>query len=243
MFEEEHKQTALDATLESELNTPNENPTEGNGNETPVEGNQEQEVSAKVEPEIDYKEKFSASSRENQRILAEKQRTDQKIATLTKEEIPTNEEMAEITPNWDLLTDFEQQQAIKIEHTARITRAMRSKQLESEESEKWEKDLRQVVKDNPEITGSENEFKDFCYQPKNSQTPIDILASAFLHNKAKTNPTKPIDPKDKFTALDPAQNPSGGSVRVTPMTDDEAEKIRKTDPDRYKELLKKGILK
>ena len=136
MFEGEPKQTALDATLESELNTTNENPTEDNGNETPVEGNQEEVVPANEEPAIDYKEKFSASTRENQKILAEKQRIDEKIATLTKEEIPTNEEMAAITPNWELLTDFEQQQAIKTEHTARIARAMRYKQLEKEESEK-----------------------------------------------------------------------------------------------------------
>ena len=103
--------------------------------------------------------------------------------------------------------------------------------------------MSKTVKDNPELKDYQDEFKEFCYSPKNKNASIDILASAFLHNKAKTKPIAPREPKENFTAIDPASNPSGGAVRVTPMTDQEAEVIRKTDPDRYKDLIKKGILK
>lgn len=227
----------------AEINNPNPTPGTGNGN-----GNQPSNGANGGQP--DYEKKFSESSAEAQRLLHENNALKQKVDNLTKVETPTETELKASYPNWDLMTDVEKQLASDNLAFKKQIANQNSLVADMLEEQGFQRELA-VITAKPEfagIKGKEAEFKTFAYQKRfwvdagsGRKIPValDIIASTFLQeNPPAVDPSPPTNPAP---TLEPG---SGGAApgQTAQMTDEEKAQLRKNDPKRYNELLKKGLL-
>lgn len=95
-----------------------------------------------------------------------------------------------------------------------------------------------------QISEFADEFREFAYTKDNLKTPLETLASSFLYNKGKGGKK----PDEKPPA--PSGVESGGAgkgeekgTRQEGYTAEEAEKIRRSDPRRYAQLVRSGKFK
>ena len=213
--------------------TPTPKGTEGESTpKNPAEG-------AELPPEVDYKKKFSESTRENQRVQAELAKAQADKAELARRQTELEAKLAKANetlsdesliakyPDWDMLTDGEKtllkrQEALEIELA------------EMKEDKAWDRDLSKAKTNFPELSEKEKEFKEYCYKyPKG--VDVETLARAFLFESKKPiqEPRKGLE---KPTA-GPIQ-PAGGE-----MTAEDIQRIRETDEKLYVQLLRSGKIK
>lgn len=98
----------------------------------------------------------------------------------------------------------------------------------------------------------EADFKEFAYQNENLNSPLPILAKAFmvdngLFGQSVPNPQDP-DPSDDQDAGNPGlEGGTGGGDAPAPSepgyTAEEAAKMRQEDPKKYARLIREGKLK
>lgn len=205
--------------------------------ETPEEGT-EGDLTPKKEPKddelpsepVDYKKKFSESSREVQRILEESKLKDKKIAELEANKPPSEEEFAKTYPDWEFLSD-EQKGFIK-----------RQEQLEKDirdmkEEKAWQNDFSTAVKKFPQLAGKEKEFKDYCYQfPKGINA--ETLAKSFLFEESK-----PEVPKEPRKGLEKPTGGRAGKVPPQEMTLADIKRLRETNEKLYIKMIREGRIK
>lgn len=117
-------------------------------------------------------------------------------------------------------------------------------ELDTERLRKLEGDLadikaketrREVLTTYPQLQEVQAEFDSYLADPDNKGMNIKTAAKAFLTEKGLLDPT----PRRGL------ERPTGGDRTPTPqgMSVTDAENLRKNDPKRYRELLKKGQLK
>ena len=169
------------------------------------------------------------------------------LADITKQERPTDEEMRQAEPNWDYLSDFEKNQAIKTEI---LTRKQAKRDLEDAAKRKAEEDLEALEAycfNEPKLKGKEEEFAKFATSKKNRGAPMEVLLNAFLFEVGGATPPAPAaDPTPPQPETPPSLNrstPTGGNPPVeTPkgLSDEDIEHIRKTDHKRYNEMVRTG---
>jgi len=202
--------------------------------ETPPAGTE-----PKPEP-VDYEKKFSNSTTENQRILAEKAETDKKNAELEAKladkasETPSDEELRRRYPDWDLL-DENGQSAIKRE----LDRENRVRKLEEQAG--WDKDFVSLLKQSEfaSLKGKEAEFKEYAYTNPTVKS-LSILAQSFLYKQGgKVEPPPP--PKRK--GLETPTKGTPAEVSTSELTLEQVRDLRKEQPRRYAQMVRDGKFK
>tara|TARA_B100000508_G_scaffold138892_1_gene135841 strand:+ start:562 stop:1407 length:846 start_codon:yes stop_codon:yes gene_type:complete len=223
--------------------------------ETPAEPPKPEAPKEPTEPttppaEPDYKQKFAGSTRENQILTGNLKELQKQLGELTKEDIPTDDEMARMDPDWNVRSDYEKNLAIKIEASARMQR--RIAQTVNGFVSKSEKvqELNQLVQSDPRLHGKENDFFAFVQKPKHQNTPLDVLVNAFLFDTNAVPETPPAPAPEEpapAPATPPSLNrstPSGGTPPVQKkegeFSNEELKHLRTTDPKKYNEMIRKG---
>jgi len=189
-----------------------------------------------------YKEKFSASSRENQKIYAKNRVINKALADAEDVPEPTEEELTKEFTDWDVMSDTEKTFAKETVISRRWRQTIAQAKEQATKIEKWNESVEDFVSDpatlidNPELDGKTDEFRNFATQESNNSVPFGVLVSAFLHehssgrepNKGKMFEKGSGGPNKKPT-------PSSGKITL-----EEARKLRETNYNKYKEYLRAG---
>jgi hypothetical protein len=189
-----------------------------------------------VEP--DYKQKFVDSQREAI-LLAERNKIkDAQLEKLNNTDTPTDEAMRLVYPEWDDLNEITKKAFIKSE-----AQEMRQRRIETELSELREEkrltiELDEAINANPKLLGKESEFKRFASNPKNKGISAEVLAKAFLFDVEEA----PAPEVPKTEGLPQGNGGSREPMKSNKIPLAEVEQIRKTDNNRYMELVKAGMI-
>lgn len=204
------------------------------------ETEEDDQETKKESDQVDYKKKFSESSKENQKIYAKNRKITKAVNEGMKIKPPSDEKMAEIYPEWDDLNNFEKRIAKQNYVQEQKDKLLEKAITESEKIEKWNEQVEEFIKDPKtlnkyqELEGKEEDFRFFATRQENNSVPFDILVKSFLYENA-TNKTKK---KGKMF-----ESASGGA-KTKPKKDKvslaQAEVLRETNYDKYKKLLKEG---
>jgi len=164
---------------------------EGETTETnPEDGN--------VDPEINYKEKFSASTAEAQRLASDLKERDARIAELEAEDEPDNipTDTEEMYPGFNDLPAEEQKNLIE------YTNSIKNKAVEEVRKDpaiafaqsqyaerKFDTALEKAIQEHPELAEDRDTFKDKYFKADNVPDNIDEilgdLSKVHLYDKAK----------------------------------------------------------
>lgn len=212
-----------------------------NDNQTPKVENEVEPLTPKTGTEIvnqggngepDYKQKFSDSSREAQRLLEESAKKDEKIAQLEQTILEKDKPDGYDFWDQDKKDIWNKQKKLEIEMAV-----IKSSQMWKDEFDALPVELKNKIAKN----GGESEFKKFACSPENrGQKNLNNLAKAFTFDIKEDAPPPP--PK---TGLEGA---SGGIDTLPPkeegtMTALESKQLRETNPKKYDELARKGKIK
>lgn len=199
--------------------------------------------------EPDYKKKFSDSTRRNQIVESQFKELQKVLGDITKQEIPTDDEMVALIPEWDMLTDREKNNERKlIVLERRQNHMLNTFSSISSESESLQK-LEEFAQGEPRLAGREEEFYSFATDPRNKGASPEVLLNAFLfENTPAVEPTVPVVPPVVETPPSLERGtPSGNMPPVKtgnePMSADELKLLRTTDPRKYNEMIRKGQIK
>ncbi len=185
----------------------------------------------------DYKQKFVESQREAI-LLAERNKVkDAQIEQLTKKDTPTDEAMRLVYPDWDTYNDIAKQAFIKQESQEMRLRATEARQTELDSRLKQDEEIQTQIQTNPKLQGKESEFKRFAMNPKNKGISAEVLAKAFLFDVEV-----PPAPAPQGEALPAGSGGPRGDLSPKKISIEEAAEIRKTDNNRYMELVKAGMI-
>lgn len=203
--------------------------------------------------EPDYKEKFSNSTRENQRIMQENQNLqadlaerNKKLQDLTNVREPTEDEMRAKYSTWDAMTDTEKMMArdnfkmgLQLNKTASMAldatiTANRKEQLASVYANPTFK----VIADH-----FRTEFEQYVRKPEHNDMNLSFVAKAFMidfseeiADKMKPAPGAPNNNQG-------LEHGSGGEPPVKPsLSDEDIENIKRTDHKRYQQLIRQGVI-
>ena len=196
----------------------------------------------KEEKEPDYKEKFSESSREAQKIRAKNRKLNEGISKASEINAVDDEELQAEYPDWDVMSETEQKLArknlINDKRFALVTKATE----EATKIEKWGDDVDTFVEDpktlvdNPSLEGKVDEFKAFANNQSNHAVPFKILVSAFLHDMS----IKKVKNKGKMMEVGSGGPNEKLKTKGDKISLDEAAKLMKSDYKKYKEFLLSG---
>lgn len=196
----------------------------------------------------DLENKLKESSQEAIRLKHENEIMAGKINKLTKNEIPTEQEMRAQYPEWDTYTPTEQRILFDNYGLHRKLDKAQSTIYDLVEERNWEREFYQISnKPGFEgLRGREAEFKRFAYQPRffvnagDRKIPVQIetVATAFLYEKPlkKEEPPKPKEEKPGLEIGSGGEKPQGAKK----LTPEEIAHIRKSDPKLYRQMLITG---
>lgn len=195
--------------------------------------------------EIDYKEKFSQSSREAQRLLEEarkekeaRERLEQRLA-----ELENQKDDNILYPGFENLQDEEK------ENLLNFAKVVEKKTLENLKNDpaiafarqsynenKWETAFSSVLSKFPELSNDADIFKAKYYNPSNVPENVESilidLAKSYLFDKSRQ-----AGNEDKSKRID-TENSSGGdkTPKKTSKTDTEWDILARTNPKEFERL-------
>lgn len=193
--------------------------------------------------DVDYKKKFSESSREALKIRAKDRRLNKGIDEAINSTVddPTEEELASEFTDWDVMSETEKKLAKETVKNRKFREHIAQARSEAKKIEKWNDEVDkytddpQTLIDNPALEGKLEEFKVFATEEENNSVPFKLLVSAFLYKHATSQTKK----KGKMIEVD-----NQGGKDITPKSDKisltEAQALMKTDYRKYVQLLKAG---
>lgn len=241
MAEKPKTQTLEEDPKEPKEETPKET---SKGTQPDQSGKKESPGEGSPPKEIDYKQKFGDSTRENQRILEEnaeleRAKTELEVKLEKNQRTFSEKELNEKYSNWEFMEEDEKAKARED-----FEKEKRLKILEAKE--KWRDDyagLPKEVKEKIGEKGGEQAFKDFACLPENiGQKNLENLTKQFLYEEPK--PETPPEEPEKKPGVEPGTG--GPKTPIVPKkgyTAEEAAKIRKDDPKRYNQLVAEGRMK
>lgn len=195
---------------------------------------------APQEPEQpDYKQKFIDSSRESILNAERVKVANAQLEKLTKTDTPTDEAMRELYPEWEQLDDYNKRFLIRQETVAMQNAAIMARQAEYDDRQRQADEINSVIESEPKLLGKESEFKRFAANPKNKGISAEVLAKAFLFDVEDAAPAPQVEKTESLP-----QGNGGGREPLKPnkISIEEAARIRKTDNNRYMELVKAGMI-
>lgn len=205
------------------------------------EGIEDEEV-PEEEPDkdsVDYKKKFSDSTRENQ-VLHSKLKSFEKASTVPE---PTDKDMGQEYPDWEVMDDFDKKVAKNIWKQAKRNQATDEMVADSKKVDKWNKSVDEFVDDpktlidNSNLEGKLDEFKIFVSKPSRRGADFDDLVSAFLYRVGKDKPTKK---KGKMIETGTGGPSKKSKPKSDKLTIEQGALLKKKNYNEYKRLLNAG---
>lgn len=202
----------------------------------------------KPEPEIDYKKKFSESTRRNQIVESQFKELQKVLGDITKQEIPTDEEMVALVPDWEYLTDREKNGERKLVVLERRQNHMLNTFSSIAKETETYSQLEAFVGTKPQLKGKEADFYEFATDPRNTGASLEVLVNAFLFETTPIVDTTPVvTPVPEVPPSLERGNPSGNMPPIPTgnqeMSEDELKLLRTTDPRKYNEMIRTGKIK
>jgi hypothetical protein len=203
------------------------------------EGNQPPQEPAPqppVKPPVDYETRYKESQKEAIVLNAKVKQKDERLNSLNNP-LPTQAELKEAFPNWDTLNEVTKDVYRRQFATEKRAAATQNMLLDYFEQQKWNEDFAAIVAATPALKTREADFKQYCYKPSHKNVPTDVLAKSFLYELKDEAPAPPAPKKPGL------QQGSAGPKNTeadSGFSDTELAHIRQNDPQRYRELVKKG---
>lgn len=199
-------------------------------------------------PEIDYKKKFSDSTRRNQIVESQFKELQKVLGDITKQEIPTDEEMVALVPDWEYLTDREKNGERKLIVLERRQNHMLNTFTSIANETETYSQLEAFVGTEPRLKGKETDFYEFATDPRNKGASMEVLVNAFLFETTPIVDTTPVvTPVPEVPPSLERGNPSGNMPPIPTgnqeMSEDELKLLRTTDPRKYNEMIRTGKIK
>lgn len=238
---------------------------------TEVEVTTENPTEAPIaEPEVDYKEKFSQSSREalrlldeakeKERLLAEAQDEIDKLKTSSGGHSTIQQEAEELFPGFNILPEDEQQNLIA--YTDSIQRNTLSKVYkdpaiafakQTYNEKRWQDAFNSVSEKYPELKQNKDEFKQKYFNagnvPDNIDSILEDLSKVYLFDKAKDLGAQEAAEKNSHIEIERAnggdktpQTSSRSLEDWTRMAEENPAQFAKMAPQ-FREDLQSGKLK
>ena len=190
-----------------------------------------------------YKKKFSASSRENQKINAKNRVINQAIIEADEIPAPTDDEMKELYgEDWELAGDIEKESLRETQISKRWRAKIKEASDQAVKIEKWNDSVDEFIDDpktlieNQELEGKTEQFREFATNEENNSVPMKLLVAAFLHEQSKA---KPNNKGRMFERGNGGPNnklqPKSGKLTV-----EEGRKLRETNYSKWKEMMLAG---
>lgn len=245
--EEEDSEEEKKSEGDSEEGKDEEEADEGDGGEVEQEEEEAGETQADPSKEL-YKKKFSASSRENQRINAKNRVINKALVEADELPEPTEEDLEKEYKDWDVMTETEKMLAKE----TLISKNWRGKISQAKDQvtkiEKWNDSVEEFVGDpktlidNPSLEGKTEEFKEFAEAEENNNVPFKLLVSAFLHDHATGVSSKKVSNKGKMFERgsggpNDKPKPKDGKISL-----EEARKLRESNYPLWKEKNAAGLI-
>lgn len=202
-----------------------------------------------AEPEIDYKTKFSESSKEALRLLEESKSKDAEIERLRAlaEQGANHGYDPDTIPGFEQLSDEEQRNLVA------YTEGIKRKALEEIKKDpaytfaretynerKWESAFESVANEFPELRDSKDEFKKKYFNPVNVPENIsDILkdlSKVHLFDKARDLGAK--EALEKANRIDIERQQSGDKTPVAKRSLEDWHKLAQSNPAQFAKLAK-----
>jgi hypothetical protein len=198
------------------------------------------------EPEVDYKEKFKASTQEALALHFKNEKLQNTIEEAQNIPEPTEEEVRAYAESkgedYEMLSDLTKAVIKDNLHNKKKFEKIDIANQESKDIVAWVGkvdhfiDSADTVNKYPDIIDNAEDFKAFAIKPSRRGMDLDDVATSFLYGKTLEQPKK-----NKGSIL----LPTGGVAEVKPegITDDQAKAIRVNNPKEYKRLIKAGKIK
>lgn len=235
----EEKPPVVEKEEEKEDETPEEE------KETPPveEEIKEEEEEEEKPPVVDYKKKFVESAREAQVLHSKDKKMVEALDQAKGLPSPSDEEMIKLYPDWEMLTDTEKRLAKDTEMSKRQFNILHEASTAGKDISAWNDKVDKFIDDpktfiaHPDLEGKADDFKVFATKATRRGVDFPDLVSAFLYEVEKSMP-----PKHKGAMFEKG---SGGAKDLEKQKGDkisleEARNLRKTNFNKYKELLKAG---
>lgn len=208
--------------------------TDDTAEETPADGGAQPNPE---EDQVDYKKKFSESSREAQRLLDETKRLEGEKTELESKLEQSNEnsfddELSKKYPNWDEMTETEQT-------IVRNQEKLDQRLAVSEEEKAWEKDYLKAKEEFPQLKEFEDDFKTFCYKYPRS-VDASTLAPAFLRQKGVS--LEKQETPDRI-GLEKSTGGTKPDKQAGQYSQEDIKRLRDADYEKYLKLVKNGRIK
>lgn len=207
-------------------------------------------------PETDWKQKFSNSSRRNQIVEAQLKELQKTLGDITKEDIPTDDEMRAMDPDWDYRSDFEKNLAVKVEAGQRMNRRLHVQVKTIVDESDRATAIALLCENDPRLAGKEDDFFRFASKNENRNVPTDILVNAFLFEAKDDAPETPATPETPAPSQPTVEtpptlergNPTGGRAPSTPsstgdFTPEQLKELRTKNQKEYMRMIRQGIIK
>ena len=209
--------------------------------ETPGAPETPQTPAAQTPP--DYQKKFSQSAAEAQILLGRNKVLEDRYNKLTSQDTPTEAELREAYPSWDSMNAVEKDVYKNILTERKRNNRIEATLLEMTAEQRFTAEMNALLaKPEYSVLHGDAEFTEFVLRPKHKGLDIQTLADAYLFKKGLKEPETPTSPVQR----DPGLPKGSGGPRTTEqpgLSDDEVATIRKTDPKRFRQMLKTGEIK
>lgn len=199
------------------------------------------EEKVETKPEIDYKKKFTDSSREALILHSKNKKINDTIEKANALPDPTDEELQGEYKEWDVMSETERKLAKSNFINERRFKMLDEVTKESKDIESWNTKVDEFVddpktlQDHPELEGKTDDFKMFVNKPSRRGVEFTDLVSAFLYDAEKT-----AKPKQKGKMFETGTGGPNDAPKKDKLTLTEGQALMKTNYNKYKELLKAG---
>jgi len=201
-----------------------------------------------IKEDVDYKEKFSESSREAMSLHFKNEKLNSLLSGELEVPEPTEEELRAYAKandsDYDELDNFTKSILRDTVYTKKKDELRSKAYKELREIDTWAKRVDEFVSSEENITrfpsleGQEETFKRYCMKDTQRGVDFNLLVASFLYENDRI-PEK----KNKGSLF--LSRGNGRTVPSVPIgiSAGEAERIRINDPKRYRQLIKAGKIK
>jgi len=225
-----------------ELESPEPTPSEPE--EEPESEPSEPEPEPTPSPyEVDYKKKFVESTREAQVLHSKNRKMNEAIDEAAKLTEPTDEELQKAYPDIDIdiMSAGEKQlysdnllNKKRFEMIDKVSQDAKKIGDWLEKVDKFVENPETIIK-NPALEGRVEDFKLFASKPTRRGVDFEDLTSAFLYDASSK-----AKPKKKGQMFESGTSGHDKKPKKTQLTIEEGRKLRDTNYDKWKEMLKAG---
>jgi hypothetical protein len=206
-------------------------------------------ISPTPEVETDYKEKYSASSREATALHFKNKKMADTIEEASNLPEPTLEELKKYAreqgTDYDEIDTFSQNILKKTLISERRFEMIRETSIDNKRLDEWADKVDtfanspEVIAKYPSIQDNEVEFKKYCMKESRRGMDMDDLVASFMF-KSQDASTPTPRPVKKESILLTSSGGNNAPAKPTTMTAEELRIIRNRNPRRYEQLVKSG---